>query len=145
MIDRKTAGLIRQAIRSVYFRSLTRLEALKKVEDATPAMKLDGSPKERAGKQMYTRRYTCEMCGKTGLKSTEVAVDHKIAVGPSVQGRNAPDDYTWDEFIGRLFCSADKLQVICNEPCHSDKTKKDREEIANGEWERKWREEKIKG
>lgn len=66
--------------------------------------------------------YKCESCGKFCKK---VDVDHIEAVGPTPGSRVAPEGYTWDEFINRLFCGEDNLQALCKQ-CHKSKTKKGR-------------------
>ena len=64
------------------------------------------------------KHYKCAKCKKL-FTSTNVQVDH---IEPIV----GPDGFTtWDNFIERLFCPIDNLQVLCTE-CHSAKTKKER-------------------
>lgn len=60
--------------------------------------------------------YLCAACGEEN-SSKDVQVDHIEAIGPCD---------TWDEFIERLFCEKDNLQVLCK-PCHKEKTKKEKE------------------
>ena len=131
MIDAKLRAGVRMALRTIYFRSPARLEALKRTETATPASKLDGSPKERQGKRMFTRRYKCESCGKDGLKTTEVQINHKENCGGSPGSRDTPEWWTWDILIERLFCSSDKLEVLCVD-CHSAITKTEKEAMRDG-------------
>lgn len=58
--------------------------------------------------------YKCDMCDKFSKK---IEIDHIDPVGPIPGSRNARDDYTWDEFIIRLFCDEDNLRALCK-PCH---------------------------
>lgn len=62
----------------------------------------------------------CAMCN--GLyPETETAVDHiEPVVDPEVGFTN------WDDFINKLYCEEDNLQVLCN-GCHDEKTKKEKE------------------
>lgn len=61
------------------------------------------------------QHYLCAKCRKDFPK-TSVQVDHIEEV--------VLDKFTtWDEFIERLFCNSDNLQVLCI-PCHKKKTKK---------------------
>lgn len=61
----------------------------------------------------------CAGCGELYPEST-CAVDHiQPVVDPAVGFT------TWDDFINRLFCEIDNLQVLCTE-CHDTKTKEER-------------------
>ncbi|HXQ39469.1 MAG TPA: HNH endonuclease signature motif containing protein [Anaerolineales bacterium] len=62
------------------------------------------------------QHYECATC-QEDFPAKDVQVDHVIAMGPGL---------TWDEFIDRLFCEKDNLQVLCK-PCHAKKTKKEKE------------------
>jgi 5-methylcytosine-specific restriction endonuclease McrA len=61
------------------------------------------------------KHYKCASCEKE-FTSTNVQVDHIEAIGSCS---------TWDEFIDRLFCEKENLQVLCK-PCHKIKTKKEK-------------------
>lgn len=57
----------------------------------------------------------CASCGSL-VPETTTAVDHiNPVVDPNV------GFVSWDEFINRLFCEEDNLQVLCK-PCHDAKT-----------------------
>lgn len=58
--------------------------------------------------------YGCALCGGE-FSQKDVQVDHIVPIGQC---------NTWDEFIERLFCEADNLQVLCKK-CHKTKTKKE--------------------
>ncbi len=60
------------------------------------------------------KHYLCASCSKL-FPQKSVQVDHKIPIGHCE---------TWDEFITKLFCEKDNLQVLCK-PCHKKKTKKE--------------------
>lgn len=65
------------------------------------------------------KHYTCANCGDD-FPSNGVHVDHlKPIVG--VEGFKS-----WDDFIDKLFCSVDNLQILCI-PCHKLKTKEENE------------------
>lgn len=81
------------------------------------------------GKPMHTPKQTAEVraAKKAGLVHPEhiphrVWVDHKEPLVP-VDGTLL----TWDEYLHRLFCGPDKLQVLCT-PCHRAKTKEENTE-----------------
>jgi 5-methylcytosine-specific restriction endonuclease McrA len=68
--------------------------------------------------------YQCAMCQKL-FKSNQVHVDHIEPVVPL----NANWPYgtiDWNVYISRLFCTVDKLQVLCEE-CHKIKTELENE------------------
>lgn len=71
-------------------------------------------------KQKY--EYLCNGC-KKWFPASLINVDHIIPVGTL----NGYSDLSG--FVERLFCEADKLQVLCNE-CHNDKTSKERNDDA---------------
>ena len=64
--------------------------------------------------------YRCACCQEE-FPSKEVQVDHINPVVPS------SGFTTWDEFINRLFCGEEELQVLCKS-CHLVKTKEENKE-----------------
>lgn len=65
------------------------------------------------------QHYKCAICnGEFVLKS--VQVNHKDAVITS-EGFT-----TWDNYIERMFCSYDKLEVLCKN-CHQETTQREKE------------------
>lgn len=62
--------------------------------------------------------YQCAEC-KEWFKSKEVQVDHIESAGSLKSYEDLPD------FVRRLFCEADNLQVMCK-PCHKTKTQEER-------------------
>ena len=64
------------------------------------------------------KHFKCAICGGT-FTSTNVEVDH---INPIIGSRGFT---TWDDFIERLYCSIENLQVLCT-PCHKEKTKRER-------------------
>jgi len=61
--------------------------------------------------------YLCAYClGE--FPNKEVQVDHINPVVPS------SGFTTWDDFINRLFCNEEQLQVLCKS-CHAKKTKEE--------------------
>ena len=59
--------------------------------------------------------YKCASCGEL-FKEKDTVVDHVDPVVPLTG-----DEYDWNDFINRLFVTADKLQILCN-PCHDVKS-----------------------
>lgn len=62
------------------------------------------------------KHYRCASCEEL-FPQSNVQVDHIEPIG-------AVD--SWDEFIERLFCESDNLQVLCK-PCHKKKSKQERQ------------------
>ena len=62
--------------------------------------------------------YQCAECGEW-FKAKEVQVDHIESAGSLKSYEDLPD------FVRRLFCEADNLQVMCK-PCHKTKTQEER-------------------
>lgn len=62
--------------------------------------------------------YKCAECEKL-YKSTEVQVDHINPAGSLKDYNDLP------QFVQRLFCEKDNLQVLCKQ-CHDVKTKEER-------------------
>ena len=92
--------------------------ALRKISRWTEPIK-----NTRARARIKPGEYKCELCGDIVKK---VDIDHfPKDVGPTPGSRNAPEGYTWDEFINNLFCDESNLRAICR-PCHKDHTKSQR-------------------
>ena len=132
-------SLIRGGIRSAYFRSEARLEALKKAETAVPAMKKDGSRKMRNGKGMFSRTYLCACCGESGFKASDVVIDHIVAASSSPGSRDCPPGWTWEHLVDRILCDVSNLQVLCK-GCHAKKSIDDKLKMRDGTFA-KWVEE----
>ena len=64
------------------------------------------------------QHFLCNECGHD-FPQKQIEVDHKIPIGT---------EKTWDEFIDRLFCERDNLQVLCRE-CHKQKSLKERSHV----------------
>ena len=89
------------------------------------------APKQEVKKAARVSRgiYECAGCGQEvtasvkvdGKRVSNVFVDHiNPVVDPSVGFT------TWDEYIERMFCEADNLQLLCKS-CHDSKTKQERQ------------------
>lgn len=63
------------------------------------------------------QHYLCAACGEE-FTQKDVQVDHIVPA--RVDGFK-----TWDDFISRLFCEIDNLQVLCI-TCHKEKSKQER-------------------
>lgn len=112
--------MIRGALRRIYFRYPGRLIALNRVRVEQPQYTTKGVLGKRPG--VF---YRCEQCGVLGKSQVgkknpkghiRVWVDHKDPVVPLDRYPN------WDEFINRLFCSADNFEILCSD-CHQTKSK----------------------
>ena len=69
------------------------------------------------------KHYRCAYC--EGLfPHKEVAVDHEPPIVSPEEGFT-----TWDDFINRLFCEADGLQVLCK-TCHDEKSNEEKARAA---------------
>ena len=99
---------IRGALRNVARRMPAKQEALR----------LAIHPTERGVRG--GKLYICNHCGLC-FKREEVQVDHKEPVIPL--DREIRD---WNEYIERLFCSPNNLQVLCK-PCHQIKSNGEKE------------------
>ena len=66
------------------------------------------------------KHYTCSCC-KQDFPAKDVEVNHIIPVVP-ITGFDS-----WDGVISRMFCEADKLEVVCK-PCHKGITKQENTE-----------------
>ena len=86
-----------------------------------PKYNKDGSKAKKPAVQ-----YQCEVCNQW-VSSTKMAVDHKIPVISVEDGF-----IDWNTFVERLFCAKENLQRICD-PCHDEKTLKERWERIVGE------------
>lgn len=88
------------------------------------------APKSTVKKKAWVKRgrYKCASCNKTvgvtkvinGKRVQNVFVDHiEPVVDPSVGFTS------WDDYINRLFCEEDNLQVLCK-ACHDKKSYKEK-------------------
>jgi 5-methylcytosine-specific restriction endonuclease McrA len=98
-------GFITSALRSAMRRWPPKWDALREAFTCT---------KKNNKTKRLAKHYKCATCKKE-YTSTNVQVDHIIPIGSCK---------SWDEFIERLFCEKDNLQVLCK-LCHKKKTKKE--------------------
>lgn len=81
--------------------------------------------------------YLCNGCkkevpyttGKTKARKQNVFVDH---INPVVDPKEG--FVSWDEFIKRLFCEEENLQLLCKS-CHDKKTAQEKE--VRTKWKKK--------
>lgn len=104
--DGRFRGFITSSLRGAMRRWPPKYEALK---DACVGQKENKKTKRMA------KHYECASCHKE-FTQPNVEVDHIVPIGSCK---------TWDEFINRLFCEKDNLQVLCK-PCHKIKTKEEK-------------------
>ena len=105
---------IRGALRRQFSRSPIVREVLMKVRREIPKFNKNGS---RAKKDAV--QYCCNVCGQW-VGSTSVTVDH---ITPVIDVQAGFVD--WNQFVDRLFCGPQNLQVICD-TCHNSKTQGER-------------------
>jgi 5-methylcytosine-specific restriction endonuclease McrA len=99
--DYNLTARIRSALRKIWAWSPMRREAIKR-------------------SMLSYGRYKCAACKDVfGLKF--VKVDHVVPVTPF------GGITSWDEYINRLFCPVEGLQILC-EYCHNSKTAEERKE-----------------
>ena len=103
-------SFITSTIRSGFRRYPTKYEALK---EARRGKKLN----PKSGREAM--HYECASCHNE-FTQTNIQVDHISPVVDPLIGF-----VSWDEFITRLFCSRENLQVLCSD-CHLKKTKAER-------------------
>ena len=96
-------SVIRGALRRAFARAPVVSEVKYETRKESPRYKKDGT----LSKQKKVE-YRCAMCGGW-YGSGDVAVDHIDPVIP-VNGERS----SWDEFIDRLFCTKDNLQLVCS-------------------------------
>lgn len=88
------------------------------------------------GKDLRRVRFTCAKCGRKFVDrkgAKEIAVDH---IEPIVRPETGWTNY--EDFVTRLFCSVENLQVLCNyagerdgvKSCHKIKTAEERAHAA---------------
>ena len=78
----------------------------------------------KAGKSIYKYFWQCNECKEWFRDVSSVEVDHIEEIGP-YKG-------DWNDYINRMYCSVDNLQVLCVK-CHLGKTTKN----ARERWVRK--------
>ena len=71
------------------------------------------------GKESF--RYKCAGCANV-FKQKDVQVDHIEPVVSTIEGFT-----DWNEYIMRMFCEVDNLQVLCSD-CHNTKTQNERKQ-----------------
>jgi len=98
-------GALRQLARKYPIKNAVLMEAIHPTEKGV-----------RGGKQ-----YVCNKCG-LNFPLKDVQVDHIEPVIPVDR-----EIEKWDEYIERLFCGPEELQVLCKE-CHVVKSNRENEE-----------------
>lgn len=68
---------------------------------------------KKGSKPIYKYYWQCANCKELFRDQAQVEVDHIVEVGPF--------NNDWNDWIGRLFCGQDNLQVLCT-VCHLKKT-----------------------
>lgn len=108
-------GVLVKAMRQAYsYYHKPRKKILESAKQKLYLKKKDGSPSEK-----YIVKYLCNICGKLTHRPE---VDHIIPIGK--QPKCLPM-IGWDDWLNRLFCPIENLQVLC-EACHNLKTGRER-------------------
>lgn len=113
-------GLIRGALRRIYFRWPGRKVALAKARVEVPAVKKNGDSKKNP--EVWYRCEQCQTLGKAQIskaskdKYVRMWVDHSDPVVPVDRLVN------WEEYVDRLFCDPSNFTVLCD-TCHRVKSK----------------------
>lgn len=79
--------------------------------------------RRRMGVKRVMYEYPCEEC-KGWFPDKQIEVDHIVPAGSLKKFTDLP------QFVERLYCEADGLQLLCK-PCHQLKTNREREERKN--------------
>ena len=90
-------------------------------------------PKNKALKEAFVGRKENKKTGKLAMHykfakckkhfvAADVQVDHILPVVSTAEGF-----VSWDDFIDRIFCEIENLQVMCK-PCHKVKTDEEKAE-----------------
>ena len=103
----RVKSFITSVLRSGYRRWPPKFETLK---EAQRGKQINEKTKRLA------MHYECKKCKKS-FPATQVQVDH---IKPVVDAKTG--FVSWDEFITRLYCTKENLQVLCK-VCHDKKTK----------------------
>ena len=109
---RWTEGRYWSFVRSALRRAAMKWPVKQDVLHAARRSKKKGTP----GRHRF--EYQCNECTKW-FKGSEVQVDHIIPAGSLTCPEHLP------EFVERLFCEEDGLQVLCKK-CHHIKTQEER-------------------
>jgi len=89
--------------------------ALRKINKWWPAYS-----EAKANARVKRGQYECAGC-KEIFANKDIHVDHVSPVVDPTRGFT-----TWDEYIDRLFCSVDGLQILCK-TCHKTKTNEEKQ------------------
>lgn len=116
MVLRELDPILRRLIIQAVRMWFPRTQKYKSVKDAakkyTKVLKNDGSVSKRKSVS-----YKCNIC-KNYFKSNEVEVDHIREV---IDGVSSSLDLTLSQYIKRVDCSPENLQVVCKK-CHKTKS-----------------------
>ena len=110
--EARVKSFIISVLRGGYRRWPPKYQTLK---EASVGKKLNKKTKRMA------EHYKCAACGKE-YAGKDVNVDHILPVVCPKDGF-----VNWDEYIRRMYCSKDNLQVLCSD-CHTKKTAEERKQ-----------------
>lgn len=112
-ITAKERNLLKGAVRRVFSRSDLRRAVL----EAATIQHFDLS-RPRVKKWIQ-----CAVCKQPSARY-EAQVDH---IDPIVPLHLTLEGMSWDTVVDRTWCEENNLQAICEDPCHKQKTKLERE------------------
>lgn len=123
-IDKKTENRLISAARRVSRFHPARVAAKKKrkVEKATFVC-------DKCGHWIYEgkSRLTFEMLKAKYPQHTVRMVRYDIDhISPVVPVEKTGQSISWDEYYDRMFCEEENFQGLCSEPCHKEKTQKEK-------------------
>ena len=101
-------------------RNISRMWPMKGVAQANARIRVESGEFYKNGNPIMVTKYKCAHCGNL-FEKHEVDVDHITAIVDL-------DGFTdWDDYINRLFCPPDQLQILCKKD-HTEKTRKENEQ-----------------
>lgn len=96
--------------------------------DAKKAARVDRRINPKSGREAWHSK--CAICGAIKPDS-QMHLDHRVPIIPTDRQLKRKEDPTrmdWNEYLDRAFPDVNQWDVICAEPCHSQKTAKEQEQ-----------------
>jgi len=106
-------------LRKASYRWPARSAAFRKAAATLREFKTNWGIDPKAVNRRVRNFYWCKLCTQVFPRKL-VSADHITPVIDPFRGF-----VDWNEYIKRLFCSADGFQILCKQ-CHDDKTKRER-------------------
>ncbi len=96
--------------------------------DAKNAARVDRRINPKSGREAWHSK--CAICGAIKPDS-QMNLDHYVPIIPTDRQLKRKEDPTrmdWNEYLDRAFPDIGGWSVICEEPCHAEKTKREQEQ-----------------